>query len=185
MGALTPDSRLANPLSSPHLGSQERWYVVRTQMQRELRAAHQLSNQGFRVFVPRCWKNRRHARRVETISTPLFPRYIFTVIDMTRDRWRSINGTVGVDRLLMSGGEPQPVPRGLVESLILATDAEGNLHFDYGLQEGQSIKVMAGPFANLVGSLEKLDERGRVRVLLELMGASVRVALPRHLVAPD
>jgi transcription antitermination factor NusG len=44
---------------------------------------------------------------------------------------------------------------------------------------------MAGPFANLVGSLEKLDERGRVRVLLELMGASVRVALPRHLVAPD
>ena len=46
------------------------------------------------------------------------------------------------------------------------------------------MKVIAGPFANLIGSLEKLDERGRVRVLLELMGATIPVALPAHLVAP-
>jgi transcription antitermination factor NusG len=158
--------------------------VVRTLVQRELRAAHHLTNQGFRVFVPRYWKNRRHARRLDTVSAPLFPRYIFTVVDRTRDRWRSINGTVGVDRLLMSGGEPQPVPHGLVESLILATDSQGNVRFDYELREGQSVKVMAGPFAGLVGSLEKLDERGRVRVLLELMGAKVGVMLPVQLIAP-
>jgi transcription antitermination factor NusG len=105
--------------------------------------------------------------------------------DTRRDRWRSINGTIGVDRLLTSGGEPQPVPRGLVESLIHATDAEGNIHFDFVLREGQSVKVIAGPFANLVGSLEKLDENGRVRVLLELLGATIPVVLPVHLVAPS
>jgi transcription elongation factor/antiterminator RfaH len=179
--------RMANPLSSDcgPLGEHERWYVVRTLAQSELRAAHHLGNQGFRVFVPRCWKNRRHARRSETISAPLFPRYIFTVLDRTRDRWRSINGTFGVDRLLMSGGEPQPVPHGLVESLIRATDAEGNVHFDFALREGQNVKVIAGPFANLIGSLEKLDENGRVRVLLELLGATIPVSLPAHLVAPS
>ena len=63
------------------------------------------------------------------------------------------------------------MPHGLVESLILAADAEGNIHFNFRLREGQSVKVTAGPFANLIGSLEKLDERGRVRVLLELMGS--------------
>ena len=179
--------RVANPLPSDGepLGEHERWYVVRTHAQSELRAAHHLGNQGFRVFVPRCWKNRRHARRTETVSAPLFPRYIFTVVDRTRDRWRSINGTFGVDRLLMSGGEPQPVPHGLVERLIRATDAEGNVHFDFALREGQNVKVIAGPFANLIGSLEKLDERGRVRVLLELLGATIPVALPAHLVAPS
>ena len=122
---------------------------------------------------------------LETVSAPLFPRYIFTVVDRSRDRWRSINGTFGVDRLLMSGGEPQPVPHGLVESLIRATDAEGNVHFGFALREGQNVKVIAGPFANLIGSLEKLDERGRVRVLLELLGATIPVALPAHLVAPS
>jgi transcription elongation factor/antiterminator RfaH len=162
----------------------ERWYVARTLPQRELPAARQLGNQGFRTFVPRFWKNRRHARKVETVSAPLFPRYIFVVVDCTRDRWRSINGTLGVDRLLMYGGEPQPVPQGVVENLIGAADHEGNIRFDFDLKEGQSVKVTAGPFADLVGRLERLDDNGRVRVLLEILGGTVRVALPQVLVAP-
>src|SRR4051794_22966009 len=83
------------------LSQNERWYVARTLPQRELQAAQQLANQGFRAFVPRYWKNRRHARKLETISAPLFPRYIFIVLNPARERWRSINGTLGVDRLLM------------------------------------------------------------------------------------
>jgi transcription antitermination factor NusG len=167
--ARAPD--LAAGESALTLVACERWYVVRTQVQRELRAAHQLRNQGFRVFVPRGWKNRRHARRLETISAPLFPRYIFTIVE------RSINGTLGVDRLLMCGGEPQPVPHGLVENPIATTDIDGNIHFEHHLREGQSVKAIAGPFANLIGTLEQLDEKWRVRILLELMGASPIVAL--------
>ncbi len=166
------------------LSEQERWYVARTLPQRELHAARQLLNQSFRTFVPRYWKNRRHARRVETVSAPLFPRYIFVVVDRTRDRWRSINGTLGVDRLLMYGGEPQPVPHGVVENLIAASDVEGNIRFDTHLKEGQTVKVTAGPFADLVGQLERLDDNGRVRVLLEILGGKVLVALPQKLVAP-
>jgi transcription elongation factor/antiterminator RfaH len=162
----------------------ERWYVARTLPQRELQAARQLNNQDFRTFVPRYWKNRRHARKVETISAPLFPRYIFVVVDPTRDRWRSINGTLGVDRLLMYGGKPQPVPPGVIENLVAARDTQGNISFGFHLKEGQAIKVMAGPFAELVGELERLDEGGRVRVLLEILGGRVRVALPQGLVAP-
>jgi transcriptional antiterminator RfaH len=85
------------------LSDGERWYVARTLAQRERQAIQQLANQGYRTFLPLFLKNRRHARKVETISTPLFPRYLFVVFDRTRDRWRSINGTLGVERLLMCG----------------------------------------------------------------------------------
>src|SRR6476660_2861740 len=166
------------------LSAEERWYVARTLPQRELHAARQLNNQGFRTFVPRYWKNRRHARKVETVSAPLFPRYIFVILDRTRDRWRSINGTLGVDCLLTQGGEPQPVPVGIVESFIHSADSDGNIRFDFHLREGETIKVLAGPFAELVGHLERLDGNGRVRVLLEILGGKVRVALPQKLVAP-
>jgi transcription elongation factor/antiterminator RfaH len=162
----------------------ERWYVARTLPQHELKAAKQLANQGFRTFVPRYWKNRRHARKIEAVSRPLFPRYIFVVLDQARDRWRSVNGTIGIDRLLTHGGEPQPVPYGVVEHLIAASDLDGNVCFQFSLKEGDAIKIIAGPFADLVGQLERLDGDGRVRVLLELMGGSVRLALPRTLVAP-
>jgi transcriptional antiterminator RfaH len=166
------------------LDENERWYVARTRPQRELQAARQLNNQNFCTFVPRFLKNRRHARKVETISAPLFPRYIFVVVDRGRDRWRSINGTLGVDRLLMYGGEPQAVPTGVVESLIASTDTQGNVRFDFHLREGQSVKVTAGPFADLIGQLERLDDNGRVRVLLDILGGKVRVTLPHGFLAP-
>ena len=166
------------------LEDNERWYVARTLPQREFHAARQLLNQNFRTFVPRFWKNRRHARKVETISAPLFPRYIFVVVDPRRDRWRSINGTLGVDRLLMYGGEPQAVPLGVVENLIAASDDQGNVRFDLHLKEGDAVKVTAGPFADLIGRLERLEDHGRVRVLLEILGGRVRVAIPPGLLAP-
>jgi transcriptional antiterminator RfaH len=84
----------------------------------------------------------------------------------------------------MCGGEPQAVPHDLVENLILAADDDGTVYFDYAMHPGQRIKVAAGPFADLVGRLERLDDRGRVSVLLELMGGSIRVALPQDLVVP-
>ena len=167
------------------LSLDERWYVVRTQAQRELYASKQLVNQGFRVFVPRYWKNRRHARKAEAVLAALFPRYIFVRLDRTKDRWRSINGTFGVDRLLTHDGEPQAVPRGVVESFIRATAPDGGIRFHFDLKEGQNIRITAGPFAELVGQLERLDENGRVRILLDLMGGKVRVGLPQTLLAPS
>ena len=182
-------SEVASPLvSEPSswlpLMEAERWYVVRTLAQRERLAVQQLTNQGYRVFLPLHLKTRRHARKVETISAPLFPRYLFTILDRTRDRWRSINGTFGVERLLMCGGEPQAVPCGLVESFILAADDDGTVRFDFALHEGQSVKVVAGPFADVIGRLDRLNGNDRVSVLLELLGGTVRVALPRTMLAP-
>ena len=166
------------------LREQERWYVVRTQPHREAQAAQQLENQDYRVFVPRFFKSRRHARKFETVLAPLFPRYMFIIIDLTRDRWRSVNGTYGVDRLLMRAGEPESVPHGLVEQLMSAAGADGVVRLSPGLKQGQTIRVTAGPFAELMGKLESLDDQGRVRVLLEIMGGTVPVVLPATLVAP-
>lgn len=83
----------------------------------------------------------------------------------------------------MHGGEPQPVQHGVVENLIPRTRRK-TFAFDFHLREGQTIKVLAGPFADLVGQLERLDDNGRVRVLLEIFGGKVLVALPQKLVAP-
>jgi hypothetical protein len=44
--------------------------------------------------------------------------------------------------------------------------------------------VMAGPLCRLSRRAEGLDDNGRVRVLLEILGGKVRVALPQKLIAP-
>jgi len=58
------------------------------------------------------------------------------------------------------------------------------VRFNFQFKQGGAVKVTAGPFADLVGQLERLDDNGRVRVLLEILGGKVRVALPQNFLAP-
>ena len=73
--------------------------------------------QGFEIYFPRYLKRRRHARRIETVAAPLFPRYLFVAVDLAVQRWRSIYSTVGLSQLVCNGDEPTAVPDGIVEAL--------------------------------------------------------------------
>lgn len=169
---------------SPSHSSGARWYAVQCQPHRERMAASHLRNQGFSVHLPLREKSRRHARRIETVRTPFFPGYLFVRLDLGRDFWRSVNGTLGVVRLVMQGDRPSPVPVGIVEALIEACDGDGLLHWMCELVPGQSVRVLSGPFAELMGELEHMTDAGRVRVLLNIMGGRTPVMLPRENVVP-
>jgi transcription antitermination factor NusG len=142
-----------------------------------------LVNQGFRVFLPKQLTTARNARKFMTVLARFLPRYLFVALDAARDRWRSINSTIGVSSLVMAGEYPQPVPVGVVEAMIAATDGNGRQVFDTDLVIGSSVRVLAGPFADQLGRLSRLDDAGRVHVLLEIMGASIPVQMPREFVA--
>src|SRR5688572_18745613 len=86
----------------------ERWFAVQTLHRRESGAQLQLEAQGFAVFLPQITRTVRHARQLRTVRTPLFPSYAFVRLDVERDRWRSINGTYGVARLVIADGRPVP-----------------------------------------------------------------------------
>ena len=155
----------------------QRWFVVQTLARRENLASFQLEAQGFRIYSPSFRKTVRHARKLRETIAPLFPGYIFVVLDTQRDRWGSINGTFGVARLLSAQRRPIPVPTGIVELLLAKGDDAGLVRFDAGLKPGQSVSILTGPFAESLGVLERLDGKGRVRVLLTILGGSVSVAM--------
>ena len=155
----------------------KRWYVAWTQPHAERRAVANLEKQSFLAFCPRFRKSRRHARRLENVLVPLFPRYVFVQLDLSCDRWRAVNSTRGVTNIIIQGEIPQAVPPGVVESLQQQTRADGTIDLTPVLEVGQSVRITHGPFANLVGTLDQLDSARRVRVLLNLLGRSVSVTL--------
>src|SRR5215472_5392753 len=161
----------------------ERWFLVHTLPKSERKAAWHLGAQGFGSFLPQFEKTIRHARQLRTVRAPLFPRYLFVVLDLKRDPWLSVRSTVGVSRLFTQDGRPVPVPVGVVEALIAQSD--GNVtRLDAHLVKGQQVRVLSGPFADFIGTLERLDAVGRVQVLLEMMGTAVPVSLRRWVLAP-
>jgi transcription antitermination factor NusG len=161
------------------LGEGERWYAVHTLPFAEGRAQAQLANQNFYTFLPKRQKTVRHARKLRTVTAPFFPRYLFVVLNLNRDRWRSVNGTFGVSSLIMAGDLPCPAPEGIVESMLATADAEGALQLHSDLKVGAPIRLAAGPFAEQLGILDRLDDSGRIRVLLNMFGRQVAVCLNR------
>jgi transcription elongation factor/antiterminator RfaH len=152
----------------------ERWYLVHTQPHKELLAQRHLGMQGFIAYVPLILKTTRHARQQRIRQAPFFPRYIFVILDLQRDRWLSVRSTLGVSSLLICDGLPVPVPKGIVEGLA-GRAIEPALRTGHLLKLGQNVRIVSGSFAARVGTLEGLDERGRVQVLLQMMGGFVRV----------
>jgi transcription elongation factor/antiterminator RfaH len=166
------------------LGVGERWYVAMTAPGKERIAQINLANQGFRVFLPRQLATRRHAHRFRTVLAPVFPRYLFVIVDLERARWRSVNGTIGVQRLIADAERPIAVAPGIVETLIQSTDGGGALVFQAdAFAIGDRVRLRSGPFAGSLGVLQRLDGVGRVQVLLELLGGSIKLSVERKSVA--
>jgi transcription elongation factor/antiterminator RfaH len=173
---MLPKSRNTGTVSGDNSAG-ERWYVAQSQPRAEASAIGHLERQGYNVFCPRYRKTVRHARKARHVLAPLFPNYLFLQLDTSRDPWRAVNGTRGVVRLISQGETPAPLPHGVVEGLLARTGADGVMEWMPSFKIGQAVRIAEGPFMDLVGKLEHLDAAGRVRVLLELLGRHVSVAL--------
>src|SRR4051794_22258157 len=98
------------------------WYVVQAQVNGEAKAAQNLKRQGYDVYLPRYLRRRRHARKVDFVVRPLFPRYMFVAVDLATQRWRSIQSTFGVSRLVCNGEDPATVPSCVVGAIKARED---------------------------------------------------------------
>jgi len=134
--------------------------------------------------MPRHTRIVTHARRKIVRRLPFFPGYMFVLLDLERDRWRTVNGTMGVRGLIMQGEKPLPCPIGLVEKLQSCCDENGIFNPVFDLKLGDAVRIVGGPFADAIGSLARLDSAGRVRVLLQMMRSEIPVIVNARAVVP-
>jgi transcriptional antiterminator RfaH len=161
------------------------WYVVQTQVNSELKAARNLLRQGFETYLPRYLKRRSHARKIEKVAAPLFPRYLFVRVDLATQRWRSIQSTFGVSHLVLNGSEPAPIARDVMRILKAREDGSGFVKLDQRPQFplGAKVRILGGAFTDNLGLFDGLGDRDRVAVLLDLLGRKVRVSIDADMVA--
>lgn len=156
------------------------WYAAYTQSHGEIRALRHLAEQGFDTYLPVYRKRRRHARRIDVVSAPLFSGYVFIGMDIESVAWRVIDSTVGVRYLVRNGDRPAVVPKSIIDSLRAREDMNGHVNFSeiQLLTPGDKVRVVGGPFDNLVATFDRMSDRERVVILLELMGRPVQTVVP-------
>jgi transcriptional antiterminator RfaH len=154
------------------------WYLAQVRPNQCHIAEKNLARQGFPVFCPTQEETRRRGGRFVSEIRPLFPGYLFVSFNPASSAWRTINSTYGVSRVVTFGERgPAPVPRDLVAALMARCDEAGHLWPSQELKSGDKARVLSGPFAQFVATVESLAPQRRVWVLLDILGSQTRIWL--------
>ncbi len=159
-----------------------RWFAAATQPSSELYALENLVNQAYEAFLPLVSRTVKRRARLISETIALFPGYVFIRFDQEIDRWRSINGTRGIRRLLCTNAEtPMAIEPGVIERLIVQSRNGGFEEIAGDIVRkftpGSHIHITDGPFKDQDGQCVGADIQNVV-VFLSLLGRDVKVSIP-------
>lgn len=159
-----------HPVRSPY-----GWFLAQLKPNGFLTAQRNLQRQGFTTFMPMREKTVRHARKRSEVLRPLFPGYIFVNFDVDLTQWRVINSTFGVLRLVTARPDkPQMAPEALMAALLARCGEQDVVLPPVALNAGDKVRVVDGPFRNIVAEVESMTAQNRVGLLLKVMGRATR-----------
>jgi len=169
--------------SETETDSPANWCVIQSRLHQEQKARANLLRQGFDVYLPQYRKRRRHARRTEIVTRPLYPRYLFARLQPGQP-WRSIHSTYGVAALVQFDGRPALLGDAAIRTIRQQEDETGLVVLSPidGLAPGDVVRITDGAFAETLGLVESITDEQRVTLLLEMLGRKVRVALDPEVV---
>jgi transcriptional antiterminator RfaH len=157
------------------------WFVVQLKPHGLKRAEENLMRQGFESFCPKRTETvlRNGSRKQK--QAPLFPGYLFVAFDPGSSGWTSLHATRGVARLIVADiRKPTPLPAAFMAGLMARCDDQGLLGAPSDLNQGDRIRVLSGPFADTVASIETLEDHDRIRILMDIMGRQTPILVPTN-----
>ena len=146
------------------------WYCVQSRPREERRALAHIVDAGLKAWLPEIEvAKRRHGRPVHLVE-PLFPRYLFVVMDPAEPpEWRAVRWGRGIHDIVNDRTSPLAVPEPVMAALQ-ARFGEGVVRATSPLVPGVRVRVIGGPMVDLEGLLlESPTPQSRVRVLMQLL----------------
>ena len=152
------------------------WYVAKTKPAKERMVETHLTEMwDIEVFLPII----QRPSGKKGGSEPLFPTYIFCLVDPQSDNWPAIRWAPGLSYFLNAGQELVPVSNEII------TDLKQRIYWWNGggyapsFATGERLRVIGGPFSALEAIFQRyVPARQRCQVLLEILGQQARVEVP-------
>lgn len=163
------------------------WYVVNTISGHEYKVKEKLENRInsmdlgqniFRVIVPEQTEiEYKDGVKKEKVKK-MFPGYVLVEMIMSDEAWFIVRNTQGVTGFIGSSGKgAKPIPL-LPQEVDRVLGAMGMSRMDIGkdLKEGSKIKIVDGPFKDMIGKIATVDlKKQKLNVLVDLFGQETSV----------
>ena len=161
------------------------WFILQFKPNAYHQANKNLNRQGFETFLPLYDATSRNTSRFTNANRPLFPGYMFITFDRTESKWHKINNTYGVSRLVTFNSILKSIPTALIDNLMNRYDLSGKLMPMQKLKKGDKVKVLNGPFANFIATVETYETDQRIWVLMDLMGRKSKIQAQSDAIQPS
>lgn len=163
-----------------------KWYVIHTYSGYENKvktnlehriASMDVAHKIFRVVVPTEEEVEIKNGQRRTVHKKIFPGYVLVEMLLEDDSWFVVRNTPGVTSFVGHGNIPTPLPDSEVQA-ILKQMREEKPQVRITYHKADRVKIIDGPFAEFMGTIDTVDEeKTKLRVLVSMFGRETPVEL--------
>jgi len=168
------------------------WFVVHTYAGYENKVKANLETRTrsmnmedkiFEVVIPMEDVIEFKSGKKQVVQKKVFPGYLLVRMAMDDDSWYVVRNTPGVTGFIGSGAKPTPLAPREVDKILQVKPVEKlKPHLEF--EEGESVRVVIGPFANFTGSISEINvDQSKLKVLVSIFGRETPVELSFEQVA--
>jgi len=107
----------------------------------------------------------------------IFPGYILIKMKLFPTTWELISNIEGVRGFVRTDKYPRPLPETEVKAIMKFMEVEQPA-YKSSHNIGDAIKIVDGPFADLIGSVQEVNTaKGKIKVLVSFLGREAPVEL--------
>ncbi|TQV82999.1 transcription/translation regulatory transformer protein RfaH [Aliikangiella coralliicola] len=161
------------------------WYLATSKPRQELRAIENLTNQGIKAYSPTINVEKIRAGKRKIVSEAMFTGYVFVNLSPEDGLWHKVKSTRGIRDWVRFSGETAKLPEKLVESFISQESSNTNKITKKCFDEGQSVRVLSGPFRGLKGIYEASSGEERSMILIDFLGKVNQLTVKNEQIATD
>ena len=162
--------------------SQAKWYVVHTYSGYENKVAtdletmvknRNLEDMILEVKIPTEMITEIKDGKTKEYDRKLFPGYVLVKMVMDDNTWYIVRNTRGVTGFVGPGSKPVPLT---VEEINNLGVEKKDISINFGV--GDSVKVIDGPLADFIGTVEDIDKENlKVKVVVSMFGRDTNAEL--------
>ncbi|NPA81196.1 MAG: transcription termination/antitermination protein NusG [Epsilonproteobacteria bacterium] len=164
-----------------------KWYAIQTYAGSELAVKRAIQNlvkdlgieeKLKEVVVPTEDVIEIKDKKKKITERSLYPGYVFANIDLDTDLWHKIQSLPKVGRFIGESKKPTPLSEKDVQLILEKAQKKGSPKPKIYFEEGESVRITEGPFANFTGVVEEYDmEHGTLKLNVSIFGRSTPVEI--------
>ena len=165
-----------------------KWYIAKAQTGQENKVTkslkerivnYKMTDMFAEVLVPEETVVTTANGKKKTIKKKFFPGYVLIKMIMNDKTWHLVKSTDKITGFV-GGTLERPAPITNEEAAYMTSQMEDGFkkpRTSVNFAEGESVKVIEGPFANFVGTIEAVSDKGKIKVNVSIFGRPTPVEL--------